>query len=361
MRILSRHLVARFLVLFSLILVLLLLAVLVGDMLLDFSSLLDQSDKLGVAGALLRYGLRTPARYLPILAPVASFGAAFLSVGLAARSLEVIAMKAGGISPLRAVAPLLGCAVCLAAVTLVLNETLVVEAARVADRVERGSSQEIALRRGSFWYRSDHRIINIDASDPATQTLRGVTIYERDDRGRLVRSIRAASAVVEKGNGWVLHDVIVRSFDLASPTAAPGFERLPELRIDVTARSTHALFDARASTLSLRDLASVRAGRSTDGQQVRRFRAILHERLSDPLLLVVLAVFAIPLGLKVEQTRTLAVPALQGALLLVVVFTVRSLGSTLAGEGVAPPAATAWAIVAGFLAIGVVSLRRVPR
>lgn len=361
MRILSRYLVARFLALFFLILVLLLVAVLLGDMLLDFGGLLDQSDKLGVAGALIRYGLRTPARYLPILAPVASFGAAFLSVGLAARSSEVIAMKAGGISPLRAVAPLLGGAMCLAAVTLVLNETVVVEAARVADRVERGSSQEIALRRGSFWYRSDHRIINIDESEPATQTLRGVTVYELDDRGRLVRSIHADSAIAERGAGWLLHDVVVRTFDLATPTSAPGFERLPELRIAAMTRSTRALFDWRASTLSLRDLASVREGRSRDSQQVRRFRAILHERLSDPLLLVALALFAIPLGLKVEQTRTLAAPALQGALLLVVVFTLRSLGSTLAAEGVAPAAATAWAIVAGFLAIGLVSLRRVPR
>jgi len=94
---------------------------------------------------------------------------------------------------------------------------------------------------------------------------------------------------------------------------------------------------------------------------VQRFRAILHERLSDPFLVVVLALFAVPLGLKVEETKTLAAPALQGALLLVILFTVRSLGSTLAGSGVTPAAPTAWATVAGFAALGAARLGTVSR
>ena len=92
MRILSRYLLARYLALFSIILIVLVLAVLVGDMLLDMGDLLDQRSRVGLVAAIASFALRTPARYLPILVPIASFVAAFLCMGLAARAFEVTAM-----------------------------------------------------------------------------------------------------------------------------------------------------------------------------------------------------------------------------------------------------------------------------
>ncbi|HYB13489.1 MAG TPA: LptF/LptG family permease [Myxococcota bacterium] len=360
MRILSRYLLARYLALFTVILVVLVLAVLVGDMLLDMGDLLDQRSRVGLFAAIASFGLRTPARYLPILVPIASFVAAFLCLGLAARSFEITAMKAGGISPLRAAAPLFGAALLLAGGSLLLNETVLVAAARAFDRLDRGSEQEISLRRGSYWVRAGQRIFSIEESDPSNKLLHGVSVYELDDKGRLTRSLRAGGARVERGSTWLLQDVVVRNFNLSDPQATPSFDHLAELRILGTAKSPQVLFDARASTLSLRDLADTRGGRHADGQ-ARRFRAILHERLSEPTLVFVLALLAVPLALRVEQTKTLAAPALQGALLLVALFFSRSLGSTLAAEGVTPPALTPWAIVGAFLAAGAVRLRTVAR
>ncbi|HTF33942.1 MAG TPA: LptF/LptG family permease [Myxococcota bacterium] len=362
MRILSRYLLARYLGLFSVILIILVLAVLVGDMLLDIGDLLDQRARVGLIGAIASFGLRTPARYLPILVPIASFVAAFLCMGLAARSFEVTAMKAGGISPLRAVAPLLGAALCLSGASLLLNETALVAAARAFDRLDRGSEQEISLRRGSYWVRAGQRIFSIEESDPSKKLLHGVSVYELDDKGRLTRSLRASGArVVERESTWLLQDVVVRNFNLSDPQATPSFEHLSELRIAGTSKSPQVLFDARASTLSLRDLADTSGGRLADNGQARRFRAILHERLSEPTLVFVLTLLAVPLALRVEQTKTLAAPALQGAVLLVALFFSRSLGSTLAAEGVTPPAVTPWAIIGTFLAAGALRLRTVAR
>ncbi len=361
MRILSRYLLARYLVLFSVILIVLVLAVLVGDMLLDMGDLLDQRSRVGLVAAIASFGLRTPARYLPILVPIASFAAAFLCMGLAARAFEITAMKAGGISPLRAAAPLLGAALCLSGGSLVLNETVLVAAARAFDRLDRGSEQEIALQRGSYWVRAGQRIFSIEESDPSTKLLHGVSVYDLDDKGRLTRSLRASGARVEHGSTWLLQDVVVRNFSLSDPQATPSFEHLSELRIAGTDKSPQVLFDARASTLSLRDLADTSGRRLADNGQARRFRAILHERLSEPMLVFVLALLAVPLALRVEQTKTLAAPALQGALLLVALFFSRSLGATLAAEGVTPPAITPWAIIGAFLAAGALRLRTVAR
>jgi LPS export ABC transporter permease LptG len=361
MRILSRYLLARYLLLFSVILIILVLAVLVGDMLLDMGDLLDQRSRVGLVAAIASIGLRTPARYLPILVPIASFAAAFLCMGLAARAFEITAMKAGGISPLRAALPLLVAALCLSGGSLLLNETVLIAAARAFDRLDRGSEQEIALQHGSYWVRAGQRIFSIEESDPSTKLLHGVSVYELDDKGRLTRSLRASGARVEHGSTWLLQDVVVRNFNLTDPRATPSFDHFSELRIAGTNKSPQVLFDARASTLSLRDLADTRGRRLADNGQARRFRAILHERLSEPMLVFVLALLAIPLALRVEQTKTLAAPALQGALFLVVLFFSRSLGATLAAEGVTPPAVTPWAIVGAFLATGLLRLRTVAR
>ena len=242
-----------------------------------------------------------------------------------------------------------------------MNETALVAAARAFDRLDRGSEQEIALRRGSYWVRAGQHIFSIEESDPGTKLLHGISVYDLDDKGRLTRSLRANEATVEHGSTWLLRNVIVRNFNLSDPQATPSFEQVPELRIAGTAKSPQVLFDARASTLSLRDLAETSGGRLRDNGQARRFRAILHERLSEPTLVFVLALLAVPLALRVEQTKTLAAPALQGALLLVVLFFSRSLGSTLAAEGVTPAAVTPWAIVGCFLAAGALRLRSVAR
>lgn len=361
MQILSRHLLARYLRTFLGTLMVLLLAVLIGDMLLDLSDLLEQRSEVGWAATLVSLALKTPARYLSILVPVASFVAAFLTLGNAARWREVTAMKAGGVSPLRAIAPVLAASLALAGVSFLLNETVVLSANRALDRLDRGDAEEITMRRGSFWFHTGQSIYNVQESDPTTRTLRGVSVLELDDRGRLARSLFAPTARVVEGSRWVLEGAVVRSFDLSSPTAPPAEQRVAELAVEVRGKSDKVLLDERASTLSLRDLRETIDARVREGISAQRFRALLHERLSDPLTVFVFALLAIPLGLSVEDRKTLAAPALQGVILLVLFFFARNVAGTLAAQGVTPAAVTPWAVLTLFVAFGGFRLARVPR
>jgi lipopolysaccharide export system permease protein len=361
-QILTRYLLARYLRTFLATLVLLLLAVVIGDLLLDLSDLLEQGEQLGLGSAVLTLALKTPARYLSILIPVASFAAAFLTLGLASRSLEVIAMKAGGVSPLRAALPVLVAALALSGVSFALNETFVLRANRILERIDRGSdAEEISVRRGSFWFQTGRTIYNVREGDPSTRTLRGVTVLELDERGHLTRSVHAEKARVLTGANWVLEGAIVRTFDTADRGAPPHEERAPELAVTVSGRSEKVLLDERAATLSLGDLREAIGARDREGVGSQHFRALFQERVSDPLTVLLFALLAIPLGLYVEEKKTLAVPALQGVILLVIFFFVRSFGSTLASQGVAPPEITPWAIFAAFAVLGAVRLSQVPR
>jgi lipopolysaccharide export LptBFGC system permease protein LptF len=121
------------------------------------------------------------------------------------------------------------------------------------------------------------------------------------------------------------------------------------------------LLGARASTLSLLELREyIRAG-SKEGRDTARFREMLHARLSDPLTVVVFALVAIPLGLAVEQHRSLAAAAVVGIVNLGVFYTVRTTATIAAAGGLAPTSHGPWLVLAAFAGFGLVRFARLPR
>ena len=203
MRILTRHLLARFLVYLFSILGVILAAMLVISLLLDFDDVLDPDR--GFLWTLVKLALQIPAQSLRTVLPIAALAAALACFGLSARWLEITAMKAGGISPVRAAAPVLVAALGLSGLSFLLDQTVSVEAARALNRhLNGGQEDRVTLGRGSFWYHRGDNVYNIQESDPERGTLGGVSIYERNPAGRLVRTIEAESATVADGRRWRL-------------------------------------------------------------------------------------------------------------------------------------------------------------
>ncbi len=359
MSILSRHFLRQFLVLFGTALLLLLLAVTVVDTLLRLDDLVEHPD--GLRGALLSVALFVPSEYLAYLIPMAAFVGAFVALGLAARRAEVIAMKAGGISPLRPAGAVLLAAATISFAALLLNETLLIRVNRMLQRHERGDSAEVAFRHGSFWYHRGRFLYNVQGDDPETRSLRGVAVFELDDRGRLIRITEADRAEIEESGDWLLFAVTLREFDPERPTQPSTWEKRDEARLALSAEPDQTLFQAKVADLSIRDLREYLESRPPNGVGVVRARALLHERLSDPFTAFVFALLAVPLGLRVEQTRSLARPALHGVVLLFLFYLARQYGATFARQGLTSPAVTAWATLAAFTGLGVWRLLRVPR
>lgn len=356
MGVLSRYLLTRFVVTFCAVLVGLVGLVGVIELLANFGDVVRASGSF--LDAVLFVALRIPHEHLPLLIPIASFGAAFLSIGTAARSNEILGMKAGGVSPLRVLVPVLCAALGISAIALVLNETLAVRALEAERRRAGGTDSELTYRRGSFWYHKGRTIYNVRDADPAARVLRGVAIFELNERGRLLRSIQAAQATIGADGRWQLDDAVLRDFDPNDPLAAPVYQHLAETEIERPEEK--ALFDAGVSELSIRELREYRDQSPGDTESLHA-EALLHERVSEPLTSFLFALLAIPLGLRAERTRSLALPALQGVAFVFGYFMVREYGGTLATEGVTSAAITPWAILIAFTLYGAVALWRAPR
>ncbi|MDJ0865344.1 MAG: LptF/LptG family permease [Myxococcota bacterium] len=356
MGVLARYFLTRFLATFAATLSILALAVFAVDLLAGFDEVIEGAH--GLLGALTHVALRIPSYYMPSLVPLACFTAAFVGFGSAARRLEIVAVKAGGISPLRAVWPVLLAALAISGSALAFNETIAVQADRAWARL-RADGADWTFRAGSFWYYAGDTVYNVRASDPTAGRLEDFAVYELDARGRLRRTIQARRAESRPEGGWRLVDAVIRRFDPDAPEVPPSYHEIAETEVGLAERE--ALYGARVSSLSAAHLRQYRDRRPPGDPEAVRADALLHERLSAPLLSFVFALLGVPLGLRVESSRGLARPALLGVAAIFAVFVVRQYAATLATQGVLHPTGTPWAVLAAFAAFGAWQLARVPR
>lgn len=359
MRIASRYFILRFLGLFVSILLGATLLIVVIEMLLHFDDMIKDPE--GPIGILRTLFLRIPAYYLRDLLPITGFAATFLALALGARWREILGLKAGGIAPMRVVLPILAAAACLTILSFFLNESLVVEAAQ--ERFRQNIDQEalVAVGWGDFWYKRGNTIYSVRDSDRANNTLRGIRLFERNARGRLVRSVEAETGRIVDSLHWEVEDATIRRFDPRREDEEPILERIDgTTTIELADPSGLALLSADPSVLSIPRLSAFIEAKERSGEPTGGLESLLHERLADPFTLLLFAALAAPLGLRVERDRGFARPALLGVIAIAAFFAARNVVSTLGANDLIPPFAGPWALLAVFAAFALVQLKRAP-
>jgi len=344
---------------FAAILLVATLTIVVIEMLLNLDDMLSADQG---PGAPLQYlMLRIPSYYLRELIPVTSFAAAFFTLGLSTHWFEVSAAKAGGISPDRLVAPILVAAVLIGLLSLALCETWIVGATREWNRHESGDGPHISYHEGSFWYHRGRSIYNISEADPSRRTLRGVRVFDLNSDGRLIRSIDANQVDVEDDHRWRFMEPTIRHYHPGTADSRIQVEQPDALVLDVADPRELALTHTDFSSLDIGELREHIAARSAAGESTSRVTTELYARLSEPVAVVLFALLAAPLGLRVGTRRSFGLPALLGIGLVSGFFALRSVGMTLASEGVVSAALASGTLIAIFAVAGAIHLRFIER
>jgi lipopolysaccharide export system permease protein len=357
-RILSRYFLTSYLKWFAVILCSSVVAIAVIEIMLQFNSALEHRDgRMEWATHLL---LRIPSYYFRDLIPVACFAAAFCSIALPARTHEITAIRSGGISLPQTAIPLLCAAAVLSCFSLLLNESVVLQASRAWSRVQNPAG-EASFLQGSFWYQRGNAIYSVQEADPDTRVLHGVSVYELSPKGRLARIRHAERVEVEDDQRWRFVGATSRTFDSANPTLPARKEPVFELNRDVSTASDLVMLEASARTLSLPKLAAYVDAQARTGRNATRYRMFYHTRLSGPLTVFVFALLAVPLGFAVGTSRSLAAAALSGIITLAAYYTARTAVELLSGKGFAWAVTGPWVILAVFSGYGIWQLRRAPR
>jgi lipopolysaccharide export LptBFGC system permease protein LptF len=353
-----RHYAARFARAFAAALVILTLLVIAVDTLLELDEIPE--DERTLAAAAQRVGLRTLAQYLAYLVPAASFAAAFACVAQGARARETVALKAGGVNPLLALAPVFAGALLAGLALSLVQETAGVRAAAaLAERT--GAMRGELTRSGVIWYHAGRVVYSAREADAEGERVRDIQVFERDEHGRLLRHIQAERAERLAPQRWRFEEAAVRSYDPAAPTAPPRFERAAEVTLELAEDRTPRLHPDELAALPLPTLAEYVGAVSEAGGSPGPARIALHARATAPALALLFAALAVPLALSIERSRGLALPALQGVLWVAAFLMVREAGSGLAQAGGPLAVWLPWSTLALFLAFAGVQLARAPR
>lgn len=328
------------------------------------SDALRKSGSTGVTGTLLAFlWNRLASLYLPDLLPITSFVAAFLTVAVAGRRLEWVAIESSGIRPLRVLLPLVATAGLLALLAYAVDETIVLDARR-ANLVEaRFAQDEIELDRRAFWYHRGPIITNIGHADPTTRTLHDVELYERglgEASGRIARIVRARDVRILPDGRWHFDEASVWTFDPADPIAEPRFERRRSLELDLESVPRNPLAEADPALAPLGTLARHLATQwPPDSPNARRLAFAYQERLSRPTRVMVFCWLALPFGLRVDRRGRIAPAAALALVALAGYFGAASLGSVLTRLALLPVGVSSWGVPLLFaVAAGIGLLRR---
>lgn len=172
---------------------------------------IDEQGSVGVG----RYGMLEALIFsllnLPRFAlnafPAAVLIGAMLGIGALARTQELTAMRAGGLSKWRLAATMLGCGLLLLLAGLALGEYL-------APRLEQYADERKALARydnlslagaAGAWVRDGNLIINI-AQRSSSNEFGGMLVFELSNENRVAALARAERATQGSGKTWELGD-----------------------------------------------------------------------------------------------------------------------------------------------------------
>jgi lipopolysaccharide export system permease protein len=301
---------------------------------------------------LLRYvSLRVPqlvARFLPYSVLLATI----ITLATFNQNSEVIAMKAAGLSAHQILAPLVLAALLVAIFSFAFNERIVTRASsalKAWEAAEFGPVPDDPSLRANIYLNdgNDVMLASSVAGTGAATVLRGVTFYERDDAGMIVRQLRAPVARWADP-GWRLEGA--RRFEVgtaetralgAPVVVAPGItlSQLTLRRVDPDAES----IDQLAGSIETLDAA---------GRRTAELEGKWWHKISGPLSAVLMPLLGAVAGFGLARSGHLLARAVIGMTLGFAFFVVDNAALAMGSFGGYPPLLAAWAPFVLFFLLG---------
>jgi lipopolysaccharide export system permease protein len=210
--------------------------VLAFELMQDGDQVLRVSDN--AVTALGRYAVLRLADVVAQMLPFACLLGVLLTVALLLRNAELVALGGSGISPVRLIRVLLPAALLLGAAQFVLDDQAVPATLKRLHAWGVGDyrSQVMSDDNLAIWLVSGSDIVRLSRTAGRAGQLVDIMVFERDDKGTLLRQIRAQRGVPD-GDGWLFLDAAITSATTAETLRVPAlrwdrpldFDNLPLL------------------------------------------------------------------------------------------------------------------------------------
>ena len=298
--------------------------------------------------------------FLVFTVPMAFLLAVLLAFGRLSADNEITVMKAGGISLMQLMPPVLLCAVAAMLLTLAAST---VGAPRGNSAFKELSfavlKQNVAatIREKVFWDDIPGIVMYTDRYDEEHHTLTGVIIHDGRDQGNPL-TIFAADGRIGGGPGRNDIRLSLNNGSIHASAKDGGYRlvHFGEYVMTIAGTGQGGGIGRNEMDLSVTELMHQLADPAVDRGQRLKVQSELHSRFAVPCAALVFAVVAVPLGMQNRRSGKSAGFSTSIGILLAY-YVMQSLLRTLAEKGSLPPVIALWLPNLIFLALGWYLLR----
>jgi lipopolysaccharide export system permease protein len=277
--------------------------------------------------------------------PMAGLLSTLLTLGILSKNQELTAIRAAGISLLKATKPFLALGAFISLLSLGLNYQLIPKAYRMTDyikdvRIDAGRSGEIAIELDNVWFRhGNHDIYGAHRVRNRGKDIDDVVLYHVDKGFHLVWQIQARELLYRDGR-WIFRRGRRVSFAKDGSLKVAAFRQLdsPLKRSpkDFTYEKT------RVNHLSYPELKRYIALLRESHLPVQTFEVTRNGMVAFPMAAFLMILMAIPFGIREGRQVGIAKGFGISLLLSMSYWTIYSLGLALGEGGVLVPWISAW-------------------
>ncbi|MBL0225094.1 MAG: LPS export ABC transporter permease LptF [Geobacteraceae bacterium] len=298
--------------------------------------------------------------FLVYTIPMAFLLAVLLAFGRLSADNEITVMKAGGISLMQLMPPVVICGVCAALLTLAAS-TIGVPWGNSAFKSLSFSvlKQNVTatIREKVFWDDIPGIVMYTEHYDEENHTLKGVIIHDGRDAARPL-TIFAADGVIGSGPASNDSRLVLRSGSIHAAGSAEEYRlvHFGEYTMTIGGTGQGTGLGRNELDMTVAELLQQIDSPATGGSARLKMASELHSRFAFPFASLVFAVVAVPLGMQNRRSGKSAGFSTSIGILLAY-YVVQSILRTLAEKGTLPPALALWLPNMVFLGLGWYLLR----
>lgn len=236
--------------------------------------------------------LQAPRRIMEIV-PVSGFVAVFFVLGRMVRNNEFVAMKAGGISVYRILAPVIIITLVLCALFSVFYNRVASPAYHQANLLQKKANP--STHRYLPFIGKGNRIFYLNSIRLAEKSIRNMTIWESSKDGILERSIYAKKATWTDTH-WELTEGNIRYYENQIEVGFETFDKISIERHEEPERLIGSDKDPRAMTI--KELKEQITYKKEAGQISRIEQVKLHHKMAYPFAAVVVVMLGAPIAIR---------------------------------------------------------------
>ncbi|GAB6099436.1 LptF/LptG family permease [Halanaerocella petrolearia] len=291
--------------------------------------------------------------------PMSTLLATLLAFGRLSGDSEIIALKAGGVSLIRLIVPVLAVALLVSGLTILFNNTLVPASKNAYEEIvwELKHGKQMPKTQSNLRISPvDNKtgkinfVLTADKFDGRTQTLKGVTWQNYED-GKLAMIIQAKKARWQKDK-WVF--INGTSYNITEEGRVPqtDFQQLNmQNRLPRTPNQI-ARNQKEPEEMTLNELREHIQLMKQEGRDIRKLLVTYYQRYAIPFASFIFALVGAPLGLKPNRSGS-SIGLGLSIIVIFIYYTLMTIGSALGQAGNLTPWLGAWLQNIVFTIVGV--------